>query len=234
MKHLQGLVSAAQALRHAFLHPPQIERLSFQRYQFLRGQLRSRFIHYSGPRTASQTTASAAQGKAGVVQNEAIQAETIQIVNENGGLDPPVRTADVLSSLQRSEYTLVQVAPGGDGRPPVCKILSKKMMREQEKAKAKAAHAAKTSTKQIELNWAIDQHDLAHRLKQLASFIEKGRRVELILTRKKGKRAPTAEEVNNLMESVTEAIEEVNAMQVKPMEGQPGKHVMFVLKKKES
>ncbi|KKA19281.1 Translation initiation factor IF3, partial [Rasamsonia emersonii CBS 393.64] len=124
-------------------------------------------------------------GKAGVVQNEAIQAETIQIVNENGGLDPPVRTADVLSSLQRSEYTLVQVAPGGDGRPPVCKILSKKMMREQEKAKAKAAHAAKTSTKQIELNWAIDQHDLAHRLKQLASFIEKGRRVELILTRKK-------------------------------------------------
>lgn len=232
MKHLQGLVSAAQALRHVFLHTPQIQPLSFQRYQFIQRQLRSRFIHSSRPRTTAQTTAAAAKGKAGVIQNEAIQAETIQIVNEEGGLDPPVRTADVLSSLQRNEYALVQVSPGGNGRPPVCKILSKKMMREQEKAKAKAAHASKTSTKQIELNWAIDQHDLAHRLKQLESFIDKGRRVELILTRKKGKRAPTAEEVNNLMERATEAIEEVNAMQVKPMEGQPGKHVMFVLKKK--
>ncbi|KAL1969311.1 hypothetical protein VTN77DRAFT_9503 [Rasamsonia byssochlamydoides] len=232
MKHLHGLVSTAQALRHAFLHTPQIQRLSFQRCQFIQRELRSRFIHYSGHRTAAQTAASTAQAKTGIIQNEAIESEIIQLVNENGSLDTPVRTNDVLRSLQRNEYTLVQVAPGTDDRPPVCKILSKKMLREHERAKAKAAHAAKTSTKQLELNWAIDQHDLSHRLKQLVSFLDKGRKVEIILTRKKGKRAPTADEVNHLMDSVMDTIEEANAVQVKPMEGQPGKHVLIVVKKK--
>jgi translation initiation factor IF-3 len=231
MNHLHGFVTTAQALRYVFLHRPQIKRYSFHIYQFLQSDIRFRSLHYARTRTAAKTAASA-QSKTGIIQNEDIRADTIQLVNENGSLDPPERTADVLRSLQRNEYALVQVSPGGVNQPPVCKILSKRMMREQEKAKAKATHSSKMTTKQIELNWAIDPHDLSHRLKQLLSFLDKGRKVEITLTRKKGKRAPTVEEVNNLMDSVMDTIEEANAMQVKPMEGQPGKHVLIIATKK--
>ncbi|GAD95064.1 translation initiation factor IF3, putative [Paecilomyces variotii No. 5] len=233
MKHIRGLVSTAQALRHTFLHPLEISRVPFTtRYGYLQPQRQLRFIQYS---RASKSPAANASPKAqGIIKDEDIRAPQIQVVNDNGALDPPERTIDVLRSINRSEYFLVQVSPGAADRLPVCKLVSKKGLREQEKAKAKAAHSAKTAVKQIELNWAIDAHDLSHRMKQLVSFIEKGRKVEIILTRKRGKRAPTAEEVKKVMDAVLDTVQNADAAQVKPMEGEPGKHVLIVVKKKDA
>lgn len=106
--------------------------------------------------------------------------------------------------------------------------------REAERARAKAAHALKASTKQVELNWAIDAHDLSHRLKQLSKFLGKGRKVEIILTRKQGKRPPTAQEVKHVMDSVLETVREADSLQVRPMEGEPGRHVTLVAKKRDT
>lgn len=165
-------------------------------------------------------------------QDQDIRSFMIQIVNENGSLDPPTRTADVLNALDRREFTLIQVGEGIDGRPPVCKIVTKLALREQKEAKLKSRTLRTTPTKQVEVNWAIGPRDLAHRLGQMANFIEKGKRVELILTRKQGKRRATEEEVENVMKTVSAAIDEVKAMQVSPMEGKPGGQVTFFLKKK--
>src|SRR5438105_3568008 len=63
-------------------------------------------------------------------QNEDIKSFMIQIVNENGSLDPPVRTRDVLKSLDRREFILIQVGEGMEGQPPVCKIVGKVALRE--------------------------------------------------------------------------------------------------------
>ncbi|PWY77387.1 hypothetical protein BO70DRAFT_363326 [Aspergillus heteromorphus CBS 117.55] len=162
-------------------------------------------------------------------RDEAIQARVVQIVNENNGLDEPIRLRDALKMIDRSKLCLVQVAAGAEGIP-VCKVMNKYELTKQLRDKAKAP---KDILKQIELNWAIDSHDLSHRLKQFGNFLSKGRKVELVLTRKKGKRPPTVEEVKNVMDQVMTATKEANAMPVKPMEGMPGKHVVLVVQKKD-
>lgn len=70
-------------------------------------------------------------------------------------------------------------------------------------------------------------------MKQLSDFLEKGRKVEIILTRKKGKRAPTPDEIKHVMTSVTETTQKANAILIKPVEGEPGHRVQMVVKKKD-
>ncbi|RHZ64270.1 putative translation initiation factor IF3 [Aspergillus thermomutatus] len=227
MKHTRGLTSITQALRHTFLSPFQTTHVQSLRYNpALRGT-QSRLFQSSRHLPAQQS-------KQRHIKDEDIRSEYIQIVNEQGDLEPAMRLREVLRSFDRSQSFLIQVSPALPDRPPICKIVNKIALREHERAKAKAAHATKTAVKQIELNWAIDSHDLAHRLKQLTNFLDKGRRVEIVLTRKKGKRAPSVEEIKNVMDSVLQATKEADAMQIKPMEGEPGKHVTLFVKKKDN
>ncbi|KAF9885101.1 hypothetical protein FE257_000741 [Aspergillus nanangensis] len=230
MKHIRGLISTTQALRHTFLAPPTFPQTQFLRYTLIPviAQPQSRFYSIRRRPANAQLLARSKQ-----VKDEDIRSQHVQIVNEEGGLDSPMRLRDALNSFDRSENFLLQVSPGSIDRPPVCKIVSRVALREQERAKAKVTHAAKTAVKQIELNWAIDAHDLAHRLKQLTTFLEKGRKVEIILTRKKGKRPPNVEEVKHLMDSVMQTTKEADAVQMRPMEGEPGKHVILVVKKRD-
>ncbi|KAJ6160586.1 hypothetical protein N7470_003982 [Penicillium chermesinum] len=118
--------------------------------------------------------------------------------------------------------------------PPICKILNKLEYKAREKAKEKAAKASKKLLKEMEFNWAIDAHDLQHRLRQLASFVEKGRRVEILLTRKKHKRAPTVEEIKQVMQGVLDTVREAGGTQIKAMEGEPGKQVKITVQKEAS
>ncbi|KAL4888734.1 translation initiation factor IF-3, C-terminal domain-containing protein [Aspergillus ambiguus] len=231
MKHIRGLLSTTQALRHTFLSsavsPSPVHCTRYNSPPILT-QLRLYSTRRRQPPGNAQLLARLKQ-----VKDEEIRSEYVRIVNEGGGLDAPVRLRDALSAFDRSENFLLQVSPGSRDQPPVCKIVSRVAIKEQERAKAKATHAAKTAVKQIELNWAIDAHDLAHRLKQLTTFLEKGRKVEVVLTRKKGKRAPTVEEVKHVMDSVMQTTREADAVQVRPMEGEPGKHVILVVKKRD-
>ncbi|KAH8704075.1 hypothetical protein BGW36DRAFT_370538 [Talaromyces proteolyticus] len=168
--------------------------------------------------------------------NEEIEANVIQLVNENGQLELPTLKNNVLISLRRDSQILVQLDPGGAGRNTVCKVMNIKDLRDQERAKENtvrlAKHAAKTSHKQIELNWSIDPHDLAHRLKKLTSFLEKDKTVEIVLTRKKGKRAATAPEIQQLLDHVQSTVQAANAHQAKPMDGEPGKTLTITVEKK--
>ncbi|EAW07617.1 putative translation initiation factor IF3 [Aspergillus clavatus NRRL 1] len=235
MKHIRGLTSITQALRHTFLPPLQSSPAQLSRYNPVHRATQLRLLHSSHPLSAQQSRQkNKEQSKQKQIKDEDIQSEFVQIVNEAGNLEQPIRLREALHSFDRSENFLIQVSPGPPDQPPVCKIVNRLAMREHERAKAKAAHATKTAVKQIELNWAIDPHDLTHRLKQLTSFLDKGRRVEIVLTRKKGKRAPTVEEIRNVMDSVLQVTREADATQIKPMEGEPGKHVTLFVKKRDN
>jgi translation initiation factor IF-3 len=230
MKHIRGFISTTNALRRVFFTPIEAPRAQFFRYTSPATFAQSRFLSI---RRQPQQNAQL-QGRAKQVKDEEIRAEFITLVNEDGKLDPPTRLSDALLAIKRPDNFILQVSPGFRGRAPVCKVVNRLEMREQERAKAKAAHVTKNAAKQIELNWAIDVHDLSHRLKQLTSFLDKGRKVEVILTKKRGKRAPTVEEIKHVMDSVLQATKEANAMQIKPMEGEPGKHVILSVKKKDA
>ena len=80
--------------------------------------------------------------------------------------------------------------------------------------------------KTIELNWAIDSHDLKHRLETMRGFLRKGYRVDVLLVGKKRKRKAEPEEAQATLRGVKECIESVEgAKEWKTMEGKVGSMV---------
>ncbi|CAG8049098.1 unnamed protein product [Penicillium nalgiovense] len=227
MNHTRGLISSAQALRQIFIAPVRTSRVGILAFRPLQNAPQTRFFQ--------QSRCLELRGYRPPVEkppiNEAIRASFVQVVNDEGDLDPPTRLEDVLESFDHSEFFLLQVQEGDYDNPPVCKVYNKKEARELEKAKAKSARSSKVTLKQIELNWAIDAHDLSHRLKQLSTFLEKGRRVEILLTTKKRKRKPTVDEIKQVMQSVLDTIREAGGTQTKAMEGEPGKQLKITAQK---
>lgn len=160
--------------------------------------------------------------------NEEITARVIQLVNpETNALDDPVTRYDVLNTLDLKTHRLVQVA---DAKPyPVCKIVSKKeeyaaeKRRKEQQKEVKQAAAKERSIKTLELNWAIDGNDLAHRLEKVRTFLEEGRRVEIVLAAKKRGRKASKEECEEVLGKIREVAEGVRgAKEPKGFEGVVG------------
>ena len=226
MGHTRGLVSSAQALRQIFITPGRISRAGILPNTLQNG-VQTRFFQQSHFLSLREYRPPIQLPP----KNEAITARFIQLVNEEGNLEPPTRLEEVLQSFDHKDHFLMQVQPATGDQLPVCKVFNKKEVRATEKAKAKASRATKTSLKSIELNWAIDAHDLSHRLKQLTTFLDKGRKVEVILTAKRHKRKATVDEIKHVMQRVLNTVREAGANQTKAMEGEPGKQVTFTVQK---
>jgi translation initiation factor IF-3 len=141
----------------------------------------------------------------------------VRIVSDDNKLSPPQYTSSILGSIDRKTETLVMVArsdsdPNSDSDGssyPICRIQSKHALREAEKARQKKKEAPSTTVKTIELNWAIDPHDLQHRLQRVKDFLSKGWRVDVVMAGKKRGRKATPDETKILVEKVREAMKEV-------------------------
>jgi len=152
-------------------------------------------------------------------QDHAIPDKYIIVVDETGKASGPHLTANVLRDIDLSVATLrmVRVAnPAHDPPEAVCKIVDRKAEREAEKvrkAQEKLDKASKKKgvgkTKELELNWAIDGHDLTYKLKNLKEFLWKGYKVDLTLNSRKRKRAATDEEGKALLKAIEAAIVDV-------------------------
>lgn len=62
------------------------------------------------------------------------------------------------------------------------RIFSKLDLANRERLKEKLSRPSAevvASSKRLELNWSVSDHDLGHKLKQLRNFLESGRRVEV-------------------------------------------------------
>jgi translation initiation factor IF-3 len=152
-------------------------------------------------------------------------------VNEENLLDPPTRLEDVLESFDHAEYFLMQVKEEDDDSLPLCKIIHRRTYLEKEKARTILARQNRTIIKQMEINWAIDAHDFSHRKKQLTKFLEKDCKVEITLTTKKRKRAPTVEEIKQTVQGVLDTIKAAGARQTSEMEGELGKQLKITARK---
>lgn len=140
-----------------------------------------------------------------------------------------------LQSFDRENNFLLKVADATIDRATVCRIVNKAEFREQQRAmqKSKSKSSEGAVTKQIELNWAIDEHDLSHRLKQMESFLNKGKKVHLLLMRKKRKKAATPDQAQALLDTVKKRIIDIGATQVKPARGTLLQQVEFMLEKSQ-
>lgn len=235
MTHIRPLFSAAQALRSTFLVSSELQarRIRAPPTSLIPTRNYAGFSRSPRSRPGPPPPPPSSRPSNGPILNEKIQGRTIQI-NEGGTLTEPVLLQDALDKLDKSQFFLVQVAAPTPERCAICKIVTKAEMREKKSQTKKAIKAAILPTKRIELNWSIDAHDLQHRLGQLESFLEKGKRVELALMRKKGKRPATNSEADALIAKVREKIQEVGAVEAKPMTGKFPRLVEFVLDKPQS
>lgn len=166
--------------------------------------------------------------------NEEIKARMIQLVDpKTDKLMEPLTRYDVLKNLDQKTHRLVQLSPWDPEQEgyvpmPVCKIISKKEAYESEKKKKaavkenKAAAAKERTVKTLELNWAIDGNDLAHRMEKVKTFLEEGRRVEVVLATKKRGRKATAAECEEVLGKLREVAGSVNGVKESPMEGKMG------------
>jgi len=156
------------------------------------------------------------------VIDHAIQANWIKLVDADGTFRGEVPLAKALSSLNKTTHHLVQVSAGkvdefGNPDPddlPTCRVMTKIDLRMQHKRKLDAlrrqakGHGTGPAPKLLELNWAIGEWDLQHRLGRMQDFLREGRKVELTLAPKRqGKRA-TPEEADGVIQAVRNAVAE--------------------------
>jgi translation initiation factor IF-3 len=219
MRSLRCTFNAATALHRIFIAPIEHSNLctgphplaySFPKLHIPRGQ---RYL-FSSSRKLEQ-----------LPRDGDIDSKRVRIVLENGKLSPPQYTANVRMKMNTRTETLIAVAKADKSDPssmPICKIVSIAALKkaEYEKNKSKKASAAQWTIKKIELNWAIDGHDLRHRLERVQEFLAKGWRVEVLMAPKRKGRRATEEEARQLVAKVKETVNLVEgAREWKGMEG---------------
>ncbi|WEW61673.1 hypothetical protein PRK78_007165 [Emydomyces testavorans] len=240
MTHARPVFSAAQALRFTFLPPNQ----AYPRRPVPRGLniYKSKRFNFSfrPPFDSSRSTPSQEVEPPKIPttpspwarRDDAIRHPRVRVVNEDGSLSSPMPLRQVLRTFDPIESSLVELIPASDSYGPICRVMSKKTLRELEYARSRPAKPKKA--KLIELNWAIDPNDLEIRLKQMESFLAKGKKVELILTSKPRKRRATQPEAERVLALVKERIQKIGAVQSKPMQGEILGHAQFFLESKQS
>ncbi|ORX94719.1 hypothetical protein BCR34DRAFT_219602 [Clohesyomyces aquaticus] len=178
----------------------------------------------------------------------AINSPTVNLVDLQGRFHAQVSLNDTLNSLDRSLYHILQVSPGkvdefgrpGRSNPPTCKVISKMDLRQQHKLKLDIARkqargiSSGPALKNLELNWAIDENDLRHRLKKMTGFLKEGRKVEVLLGPKRRGRVATTTECQALLAKVRDAVAECKgAKESKEPDGKIGGVVTLVFEGKK-
>ena len=158
--------------------------------------------------------------------------------------DQPRTRFDVLRMMNRETHRLKQVSddePNNRNFTPVCKIVSKKEEYERDRHFKKVVKERKMegaragSVKVLELNWAMDANDLAHRCERVAEFLSEGRRVEIVLAAKKKGRKATRAECDGLVKKIGETCDSVpGAKALKSLDGKIGAFATIVLQGKAS
>lgn len=143
----------------------------------------------------------------------------------------------LLRDLDREKQCIIQLSKPGTTEYPVVQIADKNALRKQVRDKERHVKEQQKESrdkkpKQIEMNWAIDGHDLGIKLKQLENFLGKGKRVEILLaSKRKGRKAELAEAMA-LLKEIRSRLAEMDAKEVKTMEGELLRQATLIVQKK--
>ncbi|KAH6988036.1 translation initiation factor IF-3 [Ilyonectria sp. MPI-CAGE-AT-0026] len=161
------------------------------------------------------------------------------MVLDNGNFDGPLLTRHVLTRLDDSEslrmvnpYVPAKPKDGIPAQYAVCKVVNKKEEYERQreaKERRRVSKATSAKSKELELNWAIGDHDMQTKMRQLSNFLSKGMRVEVILGKKKNSRKVDDAEAGEVLDKVKKGVEEVGAREYKPMNGHVNKTLRLYL-----
>jgi translation initiation factor IF-3 len=174
-----------------------------------------------------------------IVKDEDIDAPSgVQMVQEDGKLGPVQQLTSVLQTVNREEEHVVQVSPPNEQRPTaVVRIFKRADLIRQKVERKKAVQKQQKSVKdrapkQMEFNWAIGPHDLDIKLGQLENFLDKGKTVEIILAAKRKQRKAELEEGEAVLKKIRDRLVNIDAREIKPMDGQVLKQAILIVRKK--
>nr|CAG8517409.1 5402_t:CDS:2 [Entrophospora candida]CAG8520055.1 13376_t:CDS:2 [Entrophospora candida] len=116
-----------------------------------------------------------------------ISSDSVNYVNEQGILVGIKSLRSILSSLDRSQYCIVEV--NKSAIPPVCKLIKKKefyeAQRRSSKVKSKSSHLPQNIHKELKLGWRISENDLSHKINKAIEFLSKGYNLNIIISNNK-------------------------------------------------
>jgi translation initiation factor IF-3 len=151
--------------------------------------------------------------------NQAIQAQEVRVVNEDGqqlGIMPADAARDIAA---RIGLDLVEIA--GSASPPVCKIMDYGRYKFEAKKKATAAKRTQhqSQVKEIKLRPQIDEHDLEFKLRQARKFLFGNDKVKFTVMFR-GREIIHPHLGRQLLEQISQRLVEIAASEGRPaMEG---------------
>lgn len=171
------------------------------------------------------------------VLDEDIPTRDVQIKDhETNKLKPPQSLISILSTLDRKSQCVRALATPPNA-PTIVEVIQKTELLDRLKNKeilalenARALRAKKP--KQIEINWALSSNDLQMKLKQLREFLDKGKRVDILLASRKRQRRATFDEAQNVVNEIRKTISEMEGCkETAPMEGKIGGQALMIVQK---
>ncbi|TFK74354.1 hypothetical protein BDN72DRAFT_833265 [Pluteus cervinus] len=139
-----------------------------------------------------------------VIKNEKIPHDIVRVVDsETDRLAPAVSLKALLASIdkEQEDVYLVSTVP-----VPVVKVMNKREVYEKKKVlKAQAKSTLKRNVqKEAQMSWTSAPADLAHKMKKMREDLEKGYKVDLVLTIKRGSlpTLPTPKEMNARLDEI--------------------------------
>jgi translation initiation factor IF-3 len=140
-----------------------------------------------------------------VDRNYFIKAPSVLVIDENGENLGILKTSDALEMAKQRELDLVLISPAAV--PPVAKIVSWSKYKFDLSKKKKAQKGKTSEQKGMWIKPFIDEADLAHKLKRVKEFLDKGDKVKLEIRRVRGRRTEYSkmqETANKIMQLVSE------------------------------
>lgn len=175
------------------------------------------------------------------VINHKIMYEWVRIASAppESTLSEPRLRDDVLAELNLDTHTLLMVASpplpkvaeeeiGEDDpnwSPPaaICRIIDNEAAMRMEAEIREHRRRREINTKELEFSWSISTNDMAHKLRRMREFLDRGFHVEVMLAKKRKGRQATQEEAEAVLASVREAASEVEgAKETRKMDGDVG------------
>lgn len=152
-------------------------------------------------------------------RDEKIEHRFVRFVDPvTNRLTEPTRLSNILLSIDRKK-NFVELVNAEQGSIPIVKVMDKKEeFNREKKLKLRAREVAMNNRqKEVQLTWGSTSSDTAHKLERMRQELEKGLRVDLVFTPKKGQVLPKPGEMQVQIQEIVDMMADV-AKEWKPRE----------------
>ncbi|CAG8463838.1 2630_t:CDS:1 [Ambispora gerdemannii] len=141
-------------------------------------------------------------------RDEEIDIPFVNFVNTEGKMEGIRSTKELLSTINRGKYWLVEVSPNAN--PPVCKLVDKKETFAKQKTLKQKSKVLLHSghLKEVQLSWSVSDNDFSRKLSKAKEFLQKGYNLKIIVKTRKGGNRPSPQDEKSMHKRIVDALTE--------------------------